>query len=79
MAAITQYVTQMMERLAESGLERRNRVEKVHDTIALESSFMRDAFGFLYRPLMHWAGIKNVETRADMDTFVARLLSLGIG
>jgi hypothetical protein len=79
MAAITQYVTQMMERLAESGLERRNRVEKIHDTIALESSFMRDAFGLLYRPLMHWAGIKNVETRADMDTFVARLLSLGLG
>jgi hypothetical protein len=77
MAAITNYVIQMMKSLDQCILGGRTGLENIHETIELESAFMRDALGILYHPAMKWAGLDEVNTRPKMDKFVRHLLSKG--
>jgi hypothetical protein len=77
MAAITNYVIQMMTSLDDYVLGGRTGLENIHETIELESAFMRDALGILYRPAMKWASLDEVNTRPKMDKFVRHLLSKG--
>lgn len=79
MAAITHYLIQMAESLDERELKAERKVEQVHDTIQLEAEFLRASLGMLHGPVMRWAGLTEVKTRADMDKFAAKLLSLGLG
>jgi hypothetical protein len=79
MAAIADYVAQLSLELDACELAGRTGRAQVHDTIELESVFMSDALGILYRPLTTWAGVKDVTTRAKMNKVVGKLQSLGIG
>ncbi|GEP45554.1 M28 family metallopeptidase [Brevifollis gellanilyticus] len=79
MAAITHYLLQMARSLDERELKGERKEEKVHDTIELEAAFLRSALGLFHGPVMRWAGLKEVKSRADMDQFAMKLLSTGLG
>lgn len=79
MAAITRYLVQMVESLDERELAGERKTEQVHETIELEAEFLRAALGLLHGPVMRWAGLREVKTRADMDQFARALLGLGLG
>ena len=79
MAAITNYVVELSGQLNECSLSGRTGHEQTHDTIELESAFMRESLGMLYTPAMKWAGVEDVNTRKSMNKFVNSLLSTGIG
>lgn len=79
MAAITNYLLQMAESLDERELAGPRKIEQAHDTIELEAAFLRSALGLFHAPVMHWAGLKEVKSRADMDQFATKLLSVGLG
>jgi len=79
MAAITHYLVQMVESVDERELAGERKTEQVHETIELEAEFLRSALGILYVPVMRWAGLTEVKTRADMDQFARALLGLGMG
>lgn len=78
MAAITLYVMQILAQLDECELGGRTGKEQIHDTIELESAFIREALGILHKPVMKWVGIHDVDSRKMMDKFVNRLLSEGL-
>ncbi len=78
MSAITHYVIQMITLMGERELAGRTGKEQIHDTLDLESSFMREAFGDLQQLVMRWAGISDVDTRATMSQLVERLLLMGL-
>lgn len=78
MAAITYYVMELLTHLDSRQLAGRGPGERTHDTLKLESAFMRDAFGPFFDPLMKWAGVPNVDARANMDRFVHKLVSAGL-
>lgn len=69
----------MAESLDERELKGERKVERVHHTIELEAEFLCSSLGMLHGPVMHWAGLKEVKTRADMDQFAGKLLGLGLG
>lgn len=79
MAAITDYLLQMARNLDMRELQGERKEEQAHDTIELEAAFLRSALGLFHGPVMHWAGLKEVKTRAHMDQFAVKLLSLGLG
>lgn len=79
MAAITQYLVQMVESMDERELAGERKTGQVHETIELEAEFLRSALGVLHGPVMRWAGLREVKTRADMDQFARALLGLGMG
>lgn len=79
MAAITSYLIQMAEGLDERELQGARKAGQVHETIELEADFLRSSLGILHGPVMRWAGLTEVKTRADMDRFAGKLLGLGLG
>ena len=79
MTAITNYLLQMVKSLDERELSAERKVEQVHDTIELEAAFLRSALGWLHGPVMRWAGLTEVKSRADMDQFATKLLGMGLG
>ncbi len=79
MAAITNYLLQMVRSLDGRELKGERKEEQAHDTIELEAAFLRSALGLFHGPVMRWAGLTEVKTRADMDQFAIKLLSVGLG
>ncbi|WP_395750542.1 M28 family metallopeptidase [Prosthecobacter sp.] len=79
MAAVTNYLVQMVEGLDGRELRGERKTEQITETIELEAEFLRSALGILHRPVMRWAGLKDVKTREDMDQFARALLGMGLG
>lgn len=79
MAAITHYVLALLSGQDRAPLAGRTGKPRIHETLALESSFIRDALGNLSQPILNIAGIEDLRTRKDMDRFVRSLLSMGLG
>jgi len=73
MAAIASYVVDLVREAGRSPLAGRTGEENVHDPIAMESAFVREALGVLYHPTMQWMGLEDVSTRRRMGAFVRKL------
>jgi hypothetical protein len=78
MSHITQYVVALATQVDWLEMEYRQQGEMIHDTIELEISYLSQSLGILYHPIMRQLGLKGVRNRKDMDSFVNKLLSLGL-
>lgn len=78
MSHITDYVVQLAETTVGRALGDRTRKERTHDTLELEISYLKRSLGMLYKPLIRWLGVPRINSRADMNAFVGKLLSTGL-
>jgi hypothetical protein len=79
MAAITHYVVALLSGQNHTPLANRTGVAQIHDTLALECCFLRDALGSLHQPMLDLAKLNGLTSRKDMDRFTRMLLSMGLG
>lgn len=79
MAAITHYVAALLSGQDLAPFANRTGAAQIHDTLALECRFVRDALGSLHQPILDLAKLNGLTTRKDMDRFTLMLLSMGLG
>jgi len=79
MTAITHYVVALLSGQDLALLANRTGAARIHDTVALECRFLRDALGGLHQPMLDLAKLNCLTTRKDMDRFTRMLLSMGLG
>jgi hypothetical protein len=77
MERITRQVLAFMNGLDVAELPQRGS-EQFSDTLDLEISRLRRAFGRLWEPLLERLGLEDVSRRADVDRLVGGLLRLGV-
>ena len=77
MARITRQVVAFAAALDNTQLPQKGS-EWFSETLDLEISGMRRAFGSLLKPMLGRCGLEAVTTRSDVDRLVAMLLSLGV-
>lgn len=78
MSHITQYVVKLATEVDLVEMADRKRVERIHNTLELEVSYLRQSLGILYNPIMRQLGVKGIRNRKEMNSFVNKLLSLGL-
>lgn len=76
MAAITHYVVALLSGQDLAPLADRTGVSQIHDTLALECRFLRDALGSFHQPMLELARLTCVTSRNDMDRFSRMLVSM---
>lgn len=79
MAAITHYVVALLAGQDLAPLAGRTGKEQIHDTLALECRFLRDALGSLHKPMLDLAKLTGLTSRKEMDRFTQMLLSMSLG
>jgi len=78
MERITRQVCLMLSALDPKKLRRSGNKPCVCETLDLEIPYMRRAFGPLWPVFLRFAGLTDVESRADMDQLVGSIQSLGL-
>ena len=79
MTAITHYVVALLSGQDLALLANRTGAARIHDTLALECRFLRDALGGLHQPMLDLAKLNCLTNRKDIDRFTRMLLSMGLG
>ena len=74
MAAIATFLTEVARQCAAQDFPKAGE----HDTTEFEVTLLKEAFGKFLPFVLPLLGLKQLETRADLDTVAARLISLGL-